>query len=551
MRASLIIALTLIANLAAHGQTVGTILNDTSAFDGLTLVAPTSSTTTYLVDNCGFEINNWESTEPPGLAVYLTESGQLIRTFRFGSNFNGGGSGGGVEIYSWEGELEWRYIYSDTQRRQHHDVEPLPNGNILILAWELINQSDAIAFGRDSMLVDERGVWGEEVVEVKPVGTDSAEIVWQWQTRDHLVQDFDSTKANYGTIAESPRRLNFNQVVSSSPDWLHCNSIDYNPYLDQIIISSRNFSEVWIIDHSTSSEEATGSSGGRWGHGGDLLYRWGNPEMYDRGSPAVRRLWRQHDARWVEGHLPDSGAITIFNNGIGRPGQDFSEMVMITPSQEDDSSYTLGTGAFRPIDADLVIPSTTENNFTSNIMSGASQLPNGHFLVVDGSDGTGYELDSLGTLYWQYVNPIGPFGPISQGNPSSGTTAFRFEKYDRNYPAFLNRNLEPGDPIEADPIDYGCVVNQDISTSVESTDAGMIEIYPNPSSGLIHLNSDHQEALLFQLFDLHGTLIESRLLHSSYSAIDLTSVGPGLYIVRLRSDDSSKFTTMKLLIAPY
>jgi hypothetical protein len=60
--------------------------------------------------------------------------------------------------------------------------------------------------------------------------------------------------------------------------WNHMNSIDYNPTFDQIAMSVRGNSEVWIIDHSTTTAQAKGHTGGKYGKGGDLLYRYGNPE---------------------------------------------------------------------------------------------------------------------------------------------------------------------------------------------------------------------------------------------------------------------------------
>jgi len=119
---------------------------------------------------------------------------------------------------------------------------------------------------------------------------------------DHLIQDYDPTRDNYGVVADHPELVDVNGWVEAGksihPFWNHMNSIDYNPDEDQIVLSVRGSSELWVIDHSTTSAEAAGHTGGRSGKGGDLLYRWGNPETYD--APGSQMLFDQHDAQWIE-----------------------------------------------------------------------------------------------------------------------------------------------------------------------------------------------------------------------------------------------------------
>ena len=62
-------------------------------------------------------------------------------------------------------------------------------------------------------------------------------------------------------------------VEDLESDFLHVNSVAYNERLDQIAISVPEYGEIWILDHSTTTQEAAGSEGGRQGRGGDLLYR--------------------------------------------------------------------------------------------------------------------------------------------------------------------------------------------------------------------------------------------------------------------------------------
>ena len=122
------------------------------------------------------------------------------------------------------------------------------------------------------------------IVEIEPDGPTGGNIVWEWHVWDHLVQDADPTKDNYGVIADHPELLDINFGDVEGGTWLHVNAVDYNPELDQIVICARNVSEIYIIDHSTTAEEAAGHTGGNQGHGGDFLYRWGNPLVYGRGT---------------------------------------------------------------------------------------------------------------------------------------------------------------------------------------------------------------------------------------------------------------------------
>ena len=98
---------------------------------------------------------------------------------------------------------------------------------------------------------------------------------------------------------------------------------------------------IWIIDHSTTTEEAAGHTGGNSGQGGDLLYRWGNPEAHGVGGAADQKLFVQHDARWIGEGLPGEGNILVFNNGTDRPGveEDYSSVLELAPPINPDGSY--------------------------------------------------------------------------------------------------------------------------------------------------------------------------------------------------------------------
>ena len=307
----------------------GLIVKTEWAFEGYTLFSPIAATSTYLIDLDGRLVHSWECDYEPGQAVYLLENGHLLRTAFTGpgSNptFHGGGSGGQVQEFSWEGDLLWDFIYNNKKHMLHHDIERLPNVNVLMIAWEHKTDKQAVAAGRDLETVGDLGLWPDSIIEVKPALKTKGKIVWEWHIWDHLVQDYDPSRENYGTISDTPQLINLNpgdwtkgltrrqmeklaslgylQEVSkkdpreSHPDWTHINSIDYNPELDQIVLSVLGFNEVWIIDHSTTTNEARGHTGGRSGRGGDFIYRWGNPQVYGRGKTVDQKLFAQHDAR--------------------------------------------------------------------------------------------------------------------------------------------------------------------------------------------------------------------------------------------------------------
>src|SRR5262249_15514728 len=123
------------------------------------------------------------------------------------------------------------------------------------------------------------------------------------------------------------------------PDWTHINAVAYNAELDQILLTVRAFSEFWIIDHSTTSAEARGHQGGRSGMGGDLLYRWGNPQAYRAGTERDQQLFSPHGAHWIPQGCPGAGHALVFNNGLHRPGGDYSSVDEIVLPDDATGRY--------------------------------------------------------------------------------------------------------------------------------------------------------------------------------------------------------------------
>jgi hypothetical protein len=438
-------------------QTVGLFLNEDDSFDGYTLFAPMPSQTTYLIDNEGKQVHSWSSGYRPGLSAYLLENGNLLRTAQYdpgGSRFTAGGRGGRVEEHAWDGTLVWEFDYSTAVYRQHHDIEPLPNGNVLLIAWEYKSYDDAVAAGRDPFLLSDDELWPDHVIEVEPTGPSGGTIVWEWHAWDHLIQDMFPAMDNFGVVADHPELLDLNFVgAGGNPgraDWNHVNSIDYNEALDQIVLSSHAFSEIWVIDHSTTTAEAAGHTGGNSGKGGDLLYRWGNPQAYRAGVAGDQQLFRQHDARWNEPGHPGEGNILIFNNGGGRPGGSYTSVDEIVPPVDEFGDYPLTPGsAYGPSQASWSYTADPPSSFYAQNISGAHRLANGNTLVCSGPQGIFFEVTAGMATVWRYVSPITNSGPLTQGDPAVGNNVFRATRYAPDYAGLEGKDLTPGDPLES------------------------------------------------------------------------------------------------------
>ncbi|MBC8753306.1 aryl-sulfate sulfotransferase [Kordia sp. YSTF-M3] len=394
--------------------------------DAYTLLSPLGSTDTFLINNEGFVVHKWEA-ETSALVTYLTNEGNLIRTLRQNdSEFTGGGATGAIEILNFEGDPVWFWQYNTPDYILHHDLALLPNGNILALVWEYKSVDDAIAKGRNPTLLFDNKVWPCKIIEIKPLANNQAEIVWEWSVWDHLIQEHDATKENFGVVSNHPELININ-FSGGDANFNHLNSIVYIEEFDQIAVSSRVFNEFWVIDHSTSTAEAASHSGGNSNKGGDLLYRWGNPQAYNSGTSDNQRLFGQHDVTWIGNTQNNGGNFLVFNNN---KFSDKSSVDEILIPQLPNGNYELAPNTIN-LPENSIWSYDSELIFSSRL-SGAKRLSNGNTLITVGRDGTLVEINESGTIIWQYQNPI-------ETNPA----IFKVDKYEKNHPAFDGRTLTP------------------------------------------------------------------------------------------------------------
>ena len=540
----------LISTISIGQKTIGTLSNTPEALNAYTFFSVTFGKKSYLVDNCGEVINEWSHNNTAGLAGTLLPDGRLLRTSRINHSVISQTSQGGLlEIYSWDGEVEWSYDFTDDNRTQHHDVVYMPNGNILVLAWEYIDASTVRNLGRNTNKFPLRGLYGEAVYEVKPIGLDSAEIVWEWHLRDRYIQEFDSIRQNYvNNISDFPHKYDFNyEGISrwSTVDWTHCNAIDYNESRDEILINCRNGNELWVIDHSTTTQEAAVDTGGFHGHGGDFIYRWGGPGAYGQGTVDDIKLYGAHGLEWIPENRPFGGSIIAFNNGIDRPGPNYSTIEVITPSIDSNGHYVIDSaGRFMPANATHTFEESNAQSFYSRYQSNAQYMPNGNLFTNRGDDGHFTEFDSLGNVVWDYLNPAGSNGPAEQGEYPGNSSVFTATRLPVDHPAFDGKDLTPTGVIELNSTFMDCeIFSRNEIHSLKNWDVAVIYNQIDQFISVIHNPS---QVLRINIYSMAGKIIYSGSSQYDGANINSSNWPMGGYIVVL-SDQHGQTGAEKIL----
>ena len=522
----LLISLLFIVFQSQAQQTAGLFLHTEAASPGYTLLAPLQYHEAYLLDNCGRQVHKWTGTAWNGSATYLLDDGTLLRAEKSDDNyFTTGGKGGKLLQLDWDSEIIWSWEMTGPDGHPHHDIEYLDNGNILVLAWEIKSQAEAIDMGRDPEDIPDE-IWSEVIFEIQPIGTDSATIVWEWHLWDHLIQDFDTNKPNFGAIAEHPELIDLNYIGltgAAGADWIHLNSIAYNSDLDQIMVASRAFSEIWIIDHNTTTQTAAG-------HAGDLMYRWGNPMTYDQGTAEDQHLFTAHDAHWIDEGLEDAGKVMLFNNGIARPAGTYSTVEIITLPLNDQGRYDYTpNSAYGPETPDWVYTADDPESFFSKILSGAQRLENGNTLICEGMHGRIFEINPDGEKVWEYVNPVNQYGPVSQGDQAWFNHVFRAYRFAEDHPALVGRTLVPGEPLELNPLPQDCA----LTSSNDQLSELDWNVYPNPVLQILNIDNPSGQNRQLRIFDISGKLVHESLQSGNPLQVNLKDIPTGVYALQV------------------
>lgn len=360
---------------ALVGPTGVLYYDERKSYGGYTLFAPNASKKTYLIDMEGNIVHTWKSKTGPGLYAELLPNGNLLRGTRPPYKHCGiPGTAGGVEEIDWNGKVVWKYKMASKNQVQHHCFFRMPNGNTLILGWERIANEVMIAKGRDPQTVPKnvksKGIkhsdfWLDFVEEVNRDG----QVVWEWHVIDHVGTGPDQLDPNFILP------MNVGAIYATS-DWSHFNSVEYVAETDQVLMNSRNLSEIYLVNKKT----------------GKIEYRWGNKAAYGQGKKASwydsgdHILSGSHDARWL-----GDGRVSIFDNGSERPEGHRSRVIVVnTKTDEIEWEYR----------------SWDTSSFSSHRQGAAQPLPNGNWFVTSSNSGHVFEVTEKGKIVWDFVNPI-------------------------------------------------------------------------------------------------------------------------------------------------
>lgn len=425
---------------------------------------------TRLIDSEGTVLHTWESnlSAPSGTAAYLREDGLLLRSGRLIDLPAFGflpGSWSTVQLVEMDGTVVWEYTQQITgELTFHHDLKPLRNGNILVTVWEFLTAAEMEALGWEPV-IGVGGVWMEKIQELEPNLLDgSTTVVWEWALEDHLAQDRDANRANFVDVGEERGRLdiNFNAGIRNG-DYFHISGIDYSEERDEIVLCPNNIDELWVIDHSTTTAEAATSTGGARGQGGELIYRWGNPQVYDfhNGPNEPSFLSGAHDPRWCVNPVSGQIQLTVHNNDRVdyTPGDAESQVLLLDLPLNASGDYVISNAETFLPEAPVVLYEQDPANpfFSTPFMGSAQRLGNGNILITLALTRTLVEVNQAGQIIWQEF--------ISSG----GTFIFKSQSYPVSYSGFqdLPFNVLKGD-VDLD----GSVSFLDIAPFISFLSAG-------------------------------------------------------------------------------
>jgi len=321
----------------------GLTYRDSRSFGGYTLVTPIGGDAVYLLGEDGRVVHQWKVTGfQPGYG-YLLSGGNLLVRGQPLVEVGIGQPAGETDILlelDWESNEVWRWEHESF----HHDMCRLPNGNTLVLIWEVLpeelakkvtgglppEQVERIKADHNffPFLLQGIGVGGrprlqgmlvDAVWEINPAG----EPVHIWHAYEHLDPEVD-------TLCP----------IDFRTSWTHLNAVELTPEGD-VLTSSQKLSTVMKID---------------WPKG-DILWKWGG----------FGALSHPHDPT-----ITPDGNLLVFDNGTHHPILGRSRVVEVNMENNEIVWQYIPSPVFSMLSAHI---------------AGAERLPNGNTLICEGESG--------------------------------------------------------------------------------------------------------------------------------------------------------------------
>ena len=488
-----------------YGPSGVTYYDKAKSYGGYTLFTPLrpgpapdfKNNATYLIDMEGNVVKTWPLPKYGYTIekhVHLLDNGNLLRRIsNYGWDHEWQNTWPGTDPSKSETdvarlqELDWdgKILYEIADKRpgytHHHDFVKIWNKKlqaytILSVATKKITHEQAIAGGADPKKRTDYTSAPDGVVEFDLKGN----VIWEWNIFDHLVQDLDRAKANYGVVKDNPGKLDVNFGRGRTGDWIHINSLDYNETLGQMVVNNSTDSEFYVIDHQGTfvPGDAAASIALAAGRKGDFLFRWGNPAVSDSGagmsyseadgaSDGDQQVFFSHDIQWIRPTayaggpaLQGAGHFLIFDNGTRHlaTGVAYSALLEINPYQgamekgvyvrQESAGYkNIRTFTGNRRTSNQVVwfyASKDPASFWSRHISGLSRLPNGNTFVTAATWGQMFELTPQGEVVWEYKIPTtterGAVKVLQDGDVAQAFLAYR---YGADHPALKGRDLKP------------------------------------------------------------------------------------------------------------
>lgn len=370
------------------------VRKDGMSFDDLIFVVEGGAKQAYLLNKFGKKEFSWTFELPFGNELQLLPDGNVIGIFKVetASAKIAGGYGGVIRLNEPGGKVVWEYEYNSYEYLSHHDLEVLASGHVLFLAWQRVTPAQAEKYGLDT----EVDVFPEMLIEVDP---NTNQVVWEWHSWDHIVQEVHSDKLAYGRVADNPHKIDIYYAPNSRGDIMHANGLVVDEEKELIYVSVNHYDEIWVIDHSTTTQEAAGSTGGRYGKGGDLVYRFGNPAAY--GNKKGKKIFdRLHFPNLIRDEYPGAGNMLVYVNGESAKQSVVYELAL------PEEPYLLPNHNNEP----EIVWSFTDSTLFYGRISGADRIKNGNTLICEGDYGfwevtpdkeVVWKYESTSTSYWR------------------------------------------------------------------------------------------------------------------------------------------------------